>query len=293
MNTNVQKSTISIITPVYKGKKYLNNLLNIIETAVKEIPEYPVEWVVVNDYPTEKIVLPTTCLQNLSIKLISNPYNLGIQKSRIKGIKECKGQYILLLDQDDEISKTALKLHIKNLNNSDVSITNGYVENKNNEIKKIFSTASQIKCTKDIKYYFYIGDIIVSPGMVMIKKSAIPKVWLENILSINGADDWLLWVLMLATDKKFCVSFLPTYIHKNTGNNTSGNKVKMWESTEEALEIFKNNTYGYEKLCKIFKRRITMIKAFQIQHKNKFIVYLNNLDIATYVIKYKVFKKYL
>lgn len=290
---NSQETDVSIITPVYKGKKYLKNLLTIIEKATSKVSEHQIEWLLVNDFPEEKLELPTTSLKNLRIKLINNDVNLGIQKARIRGIKKCAGKYILLLDQDDRISESALKVHLKNIKNSDVSVTNGYVEDEAKTLKNIFSTKGQLKCTTYIKYYFYVGDIIVSPGMVMIRKKAIPKLWLKNTLAVNGADDWLLWTLLLANKSKFSISYHITYIHTNTGLNTSKNKSMMWLSTEEALDIFQRNVIGYKKLCRVFKRRIDLIKGFQLNKKNKFRLYLGNLDILFFVIDYKLIRKYL
>jgi len=290
---NSQETDVSIITPVYKGKKYLKNLLTIIEKATSKVSEHQIEWLLVNDFPEEKLELPTTSLKNLRIKLINNDVNLGIQKARIRGIKKCAGKYILLLDQDDRISESALKVHLKNIKNSDVSVTNGYVEDEAKTLKNIFSTKGQLKCTTNIKYYFYVSDIIVSPGMVMIRKKAIPKLWLKNTLTVNGADDWLLWTLLLANKSKFSISYHITYIHTNTGLNTSKNKSMMWLSTEEALDIFQRNVIGYKKLCRVFKRRIDLIKGFQLNKKNKFRLYLGNLDILFFVIDYKLIRKYL
>lgn len=290
---NSKGTDVSIITPVYKGKKYLKNLLTIIEKATGKVPEHQIEWLLVNDFPEEKVELPSTSVKNLKIKLINNSVNLGIQKTRINGIKKCAGKYVLLLDQDDRISESALRIHLKNINQADVSITNGYVEDENKTLKKIFSTKSQLKCTTNIRYYFYIGDIIVSPGMVMIRKKAIPKLWLKNTLTVNGADDWLLWTLLLANKSNFSTSYHVTYIHTDTGLNTSKNKSMMWLSTEEALNIFKHNITGYKNLCRVFKRRIDLIKAFQLKKRNKFRLYLENLDILFFVIDYKLIRKCL
>lgn len=289
----MNKADISIITPVYKGNKYLSNLVKYIEKSVKNINEYQVEWLLVNDFPEEAVKKPESHIENLKVRVINNKRNLGIQQARINGIKQCAGTYILLLDQDDRISKDSLKIHLKNLIKADVSVTNGYVENEDKTLKKIFSTKSQIKCAANINYYFYIGDIIVSPGMAMIKKDAVPSIWLEKTLATNGADDWLLWTLLLAQNKKFEVSFATTYVHTDTGANTSKNKAKMWESTEEALEIFRTNVYAYDKLCRVFERRIELIKGFQLENKNKLSLYLQNIDIAWYVLNYKGIKKYL
>ena len=89
-----QKVNVSIITPVYKGNKYLIHLLKNIENAVKNVKQFYVEWVIVNDYPNEDIISLSTMLDNLSIKIINNDMNQGIQKSRINGFTKSRGEYI-------------------------------------------------------------------------------------------------------------------------------------------------------------------------------------------------------
>ena len=286
-----QKVNVSIITPVYKGNKYLIHLLKNIENAVKNVKQFYVEWVIVNDYPNEDIISLSTMLDNLSIKIINNDMNQGIQKSRINGFKKSRGEYILFLDQDDEILPLSLKMHLNNIKNNDVSVSNGYVENEKKNLIPIYNTQAQLKCTKNIKYFFFIGDIIVSPGMVLIKKDAIPNSWINNTLKTNGADDWLLWVLMLADRKKVTVTQGKTYIHKKNDNNTSNDKKKMWQSTKEALDIFKKKVVGYEKLCHVFNRRIRMVYNFQVNGKNRIIEYIKNPDITAYLIYYKFLLK--
>ena len=40
---------ISIITPVYKGNKYLTNLLTIIEKTTKKLKNICFEWILINN----------------------------------------------------------------------------------------------------------------------------------------------------------------------------------------------------------------------------------------------------
>ncbi|MGQ5708301.1 glycosyltransferase family 2 protein [Lactobacillus sp. PSON] len=286
---------ITIITPIYKGKKYISKLIRIIENACLNVPNKQVEWILVNDYPEELIPKIITKVKNLFIKVIVNSKNEGIHKARVNGLKKSNGKYILFLDQDDYIDSKFLQLQLANIKNADISVTNGYIENKSRVKKKIFTTNYQMKALNNIKYYFYIGNLILSPGMALIKKASIPNEWINNILKINGSDDWLLWVLMLAKSARINIINEYLYIHTNTGENTSNNISGMWNSTEEALEVFNKciNTQDSENLINIFKKRISMIRKYQLENKSKLKLYISNLDIAYYVIDYNLVRKYL
>lgn len=284
---------ISIITPVYKGKKYLLRLLRNLERACKEIPQKRIEWIIINDYPEEKIICPKTLLNNLIIRYFCNNKNLGIHKSRVEGLKKATGKYVHFLDQDDKISKYFYKIQLNNISGFDACVSNGYVETGHNIKKEVFHSKKQMEVLDSIKYYFYIGDLIPSPGMVLIKKSSIPNEWYLNNLSVNGADDWLLWVFMLAQRCNFNKIIDCLYIHVDTGNNASKNKARMWDSTRSALKIFQNEMPNYSFLGQVFTRRINMICNFQLKGKNKLLEYLKNLDITFFLIDFKIWRRIL
>lgn len=44
--------------------------------------------------------------------------------------------------------------------------------------------------------YLYGTDMIFSPGQCLIRKAVIPRDWCKRRLTVNGCDDFLLWLLM-------------------------------------------------------------------------------------------------
>ena len=61
------------------------------------------EFILVNDSPEEEIELETFKEYSFEYKVVVNERNMGIQKARINGLENSTGEYILFLDQDDEI----------------------------------------------------------------------------------------------------------------------------------------------------------------------------------------------
>jgi hypothetical protein len=88
----------------------------------------------------------------------------------------------------------------------------------------------------DYKTYLTVGTQIISPGQCLIPRSAIPDVWCERICKKNGADDYYLWILLLANKVPFIVLDEPLYIHKYTGENLSEDTKKTDASTYEFLD---------------------------------------------------------
>ena len=124
---------ISIITPIYNGNKYLNNYLKMIKQAISKISEIEVIWV--NDSPNIPIEYDKNLTKDVNVQIIKNKENSGIHKSRVNGLKQAKGKYILFLDQDDEITEDALLSQYNKIQGHDLVIGNGYLKIKMEVIK--------------------------------------------------------------------------------------------------------------------------------------------------------------
>lgn len=273
---------ISIITPIYNGNKYLNNYLKMIKQAISKISEIEVIWV--NDSPNIPIEYDKNLAKDVNVQIIENKENSGIHKSRVNGLKQAKGKYILFLDQDDEITEDALLSQYNKIQGHDLVIGNGYFEDKNGS-HKIFENEYSLKFATKKKPYILVRDFIVSPGQCLIKKEAIPKEWQEDILKNNGTDDFLLWLLMFNNNSKITINFECIYKHKYTGENLSLEKDNMYKSQLELLDILaKNNTYNKKDLKKL-ERTI----KYKHNYKTNFVKEtLKNIDIFWYNIIYKI-----
>lgn len=272
---------ISIITPIYNGNKYLNNYLKMIEDATSIISDVEVIWV--NDSPNIPIEYDKQLAKNIDLQIIQNEENSGIHKSRVNGLRKAKGEYILFLDQDDEITKDALLSQYNKIQGYDLVIGNGYFEDENGS-HKIFENEYSLKFATRKKPYILVRDFIVSPGQCLIKKEAIPKEWKDNTLKNNGTDDFLLWLLMFNEGCKVTLNFECIYKHKYTGENVSLETDNMYKSQLELLEILTKNA-GYNK--KDLKKLERTIK-YKHNYKTNFVKEtLKNIDIFCYNIIYR------
>lgn len=153
---------ISAIIPFYNGNKYIENILKMFEINIKNY-DNDFELILVNDSPDIPIELPDY-KYNYQIRIITNEKNVGIQKTRIIGIQEAKGEYVLLFDQDDQISDNWLYSQIHTIGKADFCIANGHETNINGEKKAIYqSVKEQGNCLK-LDCYCYYRNPIISPG---------------------------------------------------------------------------------------------------------------------------------
>ena len=81
-------------------------------------------------------------------------------------------------------------------------------------------------------------------------------------MSLNGADDYFLWLLMLSSGIHFDYLDLPLYIHKYTGTNLSADTTVTDESIFEFLEYLGD--------FESFKQEDIFTLHSMISYKNQF-----------------------
>lgn len=225
---------ISVVVPVYKGKKYINRIIEQIEVCSRKLDEEQVELLLINDCPEECIEERKS--NSISIRVFNTEINRGIQGARIRGCELSEGEYILILDQDDIISDDYLKSQFRNIKESD---TDASVCRARENNRDIYNATNPFERVIDPAYMSGIGNAIVSPGQVLLKKSAISDIWKTHILKHNGADDWFLWLCMIGEQKKFVLNQEVLFEHIVNGNNTSWNSEEMLLSEKEMYNVIK------------------------------------------------------
>lgn len=226
--------TVSIIVPIYHGQKYISGLIKQAETERKFLePEDSVELILVNDAPDDP--LPTSYDSKLiEITVLNTNYNRGIQGARVYGIERCSGQYVHMLDQDDRVEPEFLRSQLNEIEEYDASVCRAI-----HDKKQVYTGTRPFESVSSLEYMLSQGDAIVSPGQVLIKKESISRTWKENILKYNGADDWLLWICMLAEGKRFARNDKILFEHVVDGENNSWRSEKMMRSEQEVVEVLK------------------------------------------------------
>ena len=254
---------ITVITTFYQGNAYMPKLIQMLEANAKkllaEVGER-VEYLFVNDSPWDPIQLPEKGVENLTVRILDNQENQGIHRSRIRGIREAKGELLTILDQDDEIAEDFLLSQYRALGDGDVVICNGYKE-LDGYTKSIYKDSLKMSLINRKVIYLKAANQIVSPGQALLRKSAIPQAWLNYPMASNGADDLYLWLLYLNRGTKFVINPRKLYTHKQVGDNLSNSLEAMCRSDEEMCRLLRENKLLPEKDIRKRERMCAFLAA--------------------------------
>lgn len=101
------KPLVSIIVPIYNAQDYLKQCL---ESIINQSYEY-LEILLINDGSTDKSleILKEYASKDERITLIAQE-NKGAGYTRNKGLKLCKGEFVLFFDADDYMKENAIEL---------------------------------------------------------------------------------------------------------------------------------------------------------------------------------------
>lgn len=289
------KVMVSIITPFYNGNKYMDQLFSVIENnsrILKEtFPQMDVELLIVNDSPQVKIEIPQET-NYFHYKIIEHKVNSGIHQARVTGLNVCKGEYVLFLDQDDELKNDALVCQMRVLLEDDsynIVICNAYMEREDGTFYELYKTKTSYERINDLQFYLKAHNVIKSPGQCLIKKTCIPDEWKYYIMKKNGSDDLFLWILFLEKSYRFIINKRILYTHKYTGENLSESNIKMGNSSLEIVDFVRHIDYvPLSDMEKLKRSRKFDMDLHGANAMNKVVLICKNMDLVFYRLAYKI-----
>ncbi len=185
---------ISVIMPFYKKKPYFfNTLKSVLNQTYRNIEII----IVYDDNDLEDLNYIKSLVSNKqNISIILNNKNIGVAKSRNRGIKKSKGEFIAFLDCDDIWLPEKIELQYKFMykNNCRISHTNyKIIDNKNNIIGENVSK-------DELTYKELINSCDIGLSTVMCKKEVF---YISKFKDIKTKEDYALWLELSRNGEKF------------------------------------------------------------------------------------------
>lgn len=142
---------ISIVIPLYNKELTIENSLNSVLSQNYD----NFEVVVINDGSTDNSVEKVKSIGDTRVRLIEQE-NGGPSKARNTGVKNAKGEWIVFLDADDELTKNALKemmVEVEKYHDADIIDFNGYLRSGENLSLRYHPLVGRVKNPLRAFYY--------------------------------------------------------------------------------------------------------------------------------------------
>ncbi len=220
---------VSVILPIHNSVPYLQfSLQSLQKQTLQDIEIICVE----NGSEDDSYqILKKEAQKDSRIKV----FDIGkstIGGARAFGLTKAKGEYIALIDHDDEYEENALEVLYNSVNGKDVAIGNFYIER--NKHKKIYYKDDFFKSFEDL--FFSKHGIFVWGKL--FKRSFIEE---NNISFANlslGDDTLFMNTVLLNTNFENIVILPKDYLYKKrfTGKNTARKLLK--EKPQKIVSLF-------------------------------------------------------
>ena len=281
------KTDISVIVPLYGGKCYLNSIYGIMRKNAASASDLQIELVLVNDDPREKIQLPDAKDPAFRVKLYSHSEKLGILRSRMDGADIAEGEYLLFLDQDDEITDNALSILYKAAEGGDGAFSDWYLEMRS--IEGICLKKQAYKEAADFLAALLLSENVIGPpGHCLIRKEIVRECWAGLSLTNEGADDYYLYLCFLLDGHSFktCREYLYTHKYNEKSYSLQSDKVNL--SKKEVLSLIADK-YAFSDQQ---KKRLHRFLNYQISRESllaegtpayrRYLFYIRHLHLFLY-----------
>lgn len=274
--------TISIIIPLYNAENYIVKCLDSITTQRYANYEIIVindkskdnSWNVLSQYVSDHL--------NVNFKIINNEINLGLSKTRNKGIDLATGDYILFMDNDDTLVDELSLQHFINATENDPDIVIGKTFFLQNDVPKE-SRYHQLKNTKETYNDNEIINGFISNHWAVTAWNKLYKTSFLRDNQLKFLDDLLhedeLWAFETAIPAKV-VNFLDfeTYNYYSLSNPESMTATMGLKNIEHYLIILtkkleiakKENLYArtelIENYLKNFANRVILSRVCKMEY---------------------------
>lgn len=199
---------ISIVIANYNGQNYLETCL----TSVLKSSITNFEIIVIDNNSTDssiKIVKEFIKIDS-RVRLLKNETNIGVPASRNRAIAHCRGEIVILLDNDTQVRKDSLRKLIKPLQDKKVGAAQALLIDFEN--RKLVQMAGghlipqaiwlmgffERSKYQDIRSKLYTKDIIAISAALAVKKQVLDKIGGYDPLMFNYTDDldfsWRIWI---------------------------------------------------------------------------------------------------
>lgn len=230
---------VSVIIPAYNCEKYIGLA---IESALAQ--DVPMEILVINDCAkdgTEQAI--QSYLNDPRIRYIRNEKNLGVAKTRNRGVRLAQGRYVAFLDSDDWWEPGKLKKQLEVLEREQVVLcctARELVNPDGSSMGKIIPVSEQIDYRRLLRH-----NCINCSSVLMLREVAL-EFPMEHE---DSHEDYITWLKVLKKYGRACAVNEPLLKYRLSVTGKSGSK---WKSARMTFKVYRYMGFGWMKSMACF-----------------------------------------
>lgn len=207
---------ISVVIPAYNSERYIRRCIE----SVKKQTYKAYEIIVIDDGSTDDTL---SIVSGISGVKYCKQENSGPSAARNLGIEKSQGDWIALLDSDDEWTVNHLKTFVNAIKkNKEVKVyASGYffVDENGNKKKAVVSNVSASYCGFVDDYFKCLyGDPLITSNTIIVDKNLMHSNKLRFDESLRYGEDLLLWSKIALIERVYyCCAEGSIYYLNNSG----------------------------------------------------------------------------
>jgi glycosyltransferase involved in cell wall biosynthesis len=217
--------SVSVIIPTYNHRAYVLETLE--SVFAQTFTDY--EVIVVNDgSPDDTAELLRPLAEQGRIRYIEQP-NAGQAAARNRGLAEARGEFIAFLDDDDLWPPDKLEWQVAEMNSDPrlVAVYGWHQDAFSGDPPEEIVVNRQ---AVDIQW----NNWIITPGQGLIRRQVTLAIGGFD-LTLNGADDWDLWIRLFASGPVKYVRRVSLYYRRHSSND-SADPARMFQRCRRVIK---------------------------------------------------------
>ena len=218
---NIERSAlISIILPAYNAERTLAESVNSVLAQSYD----KIELVIIDDGSTDgtKALAEEIASRDSRVKVLSNEVNIGVLKTRIRGVRAAMGQWIAFIDSDDLWCKHKLKRQMELVKETGCVLAytgSRYIGSDGKDISWVLHVPSEAT------YKGLLKQNLISNSSVVVKKDIFLKYSPFSEDHRDMHEDFACWLLILKANYRVCGIDEPLITYRVHRKSMTGNKL--------------------------------------------------------------------
>jgi glycosyltransferase involved in cell wall biosynthesis len=158
---------VSVVMPVYNGKKYLREAVDSI--LAQTFNDF--ELIIIDDGSTDSTADILNEYKDERIKLVKNIQNRGISFSTNKGISIASGKYIAKMDCDDISYPDRFMAQVQLLDeNIDIDVVGSWIEYIGQDSQPIGKIGTYLGSAMGLRWFTFFNTPLANPAVMMRRR---------------------------------------------------------------------------------------------------------------------------